>query len=981
MDENHYTTPQVIADTYEILGSIGSGGGGVVYLAQHRRLNKKVVLKADKRDLSAKSEVLRREVDALKNMSHTYIPQVYDFIIEHGTVYTVMDYIEGESLDKPLKRGERFAQAQVVEWACQLLEALVYLHSRPPHGILHADIKPANVMVTPQGDICLIDFNIALALGAEGAVAVGRSFGYASPEHYGTGSLPASTASVVRTDAATDLSRDEPSYVKTILDDSSQPSGGTSSGRKILLDVRSDIYSVGATLYHLLSGKRPARNAVDVVPLLGDEVSPQVAGIIAKAMEPNADLRYQTAEEMLWALEHLWENDPRTKRLKRNARIAAAALTIMLFAGAACSFTGLRQMQQAEEAARVEAEAAEELQRLAKEAEQAQKEALSAVGRSEDAYRIGDIPTAVEHALRAIEPDTPYRVRAQKALTDALGVYDLADSYKAVRTLTLPSEPLKLSMSPGGTRLAAVHAFQAVVFDLETGAELASLPLEPSALSDVVFLDENRLIFAGDGAVTAWDLSDKRSLWTGGAATGLALSADGRRVAAVYKVKEQADIYDTATGELVKTISFQGRRQSVAANDTFADPEDSLLALDRTGRWLAVSFDDGTLAVFDTNSGEPVDLLDPSGVSRVEGGFFGPYFAFSTWDGSVSAFAVVDMDRLVQTGGFSAQTPFHLQVDERGICISSENLLVQIDPVTGEQAELAYPEKDITVFQNRDGYTIVADAEGTVTVFNAQAQSMERLETGLSCDYLCVSGQYAVIGSQNGPVLRLLRRESHPEAELISYDPAYSHDEARLSADGSTVMLFSADGFRLYDRTGTLLAEAVIPDPGQIYDQQYRREADGTSYLEVIYNSGLRRAWSAKDGALLWERTGDAPDSSLFEEFFTDRLRIESPLHGTPAAYDRQSGELVSTLDADAYLTYVTQVKEGVVCEYVSSKGERYGLLMDENCVVLARFPNLCDIVDGTLVFDYSSGNLRQSRIYSTQELIALAKQNKEEST
>ena len=175
-------------------------------------------------------------------------------------------------------------------------------------------------------------------------------------------------------------------------------------------------------------------------------------------------------------------------------------------------------------------------------------------------------------------------------------------------------------------------------------------------------------------------------------------------------------------------------------------------------------------------------------------------------------------------------------------------------------------------------------------------------------------------------------------------------------------------------------AEKVMPDPEQIYDQQYRREVDGTSYLEVIYNDGLRRAWSAKDGALLWEQQGEAPDSSLFEEFFTDRLRIESPLHGTPAAYDRKSGRLVSMLEEDAYLTYVTQVEEGVICEYISSQGERYGLLMDEACSVLARLPALCDIVDGTLVFDYPSGDLRQSRIYSTQELIALAEQYEEES-
>ena len=199
---------RIIANTYEILQEIGSGGGGVVYLGRHLRLGKLVVLKADRRTLSARPEVLRREVDALKNLSHTYIPQVYDFLEDGGVVYTVMDYIEGESLDKPLKRGERFPQPEAVKWACQLLEALAYLHSRPPHGILHGDVKPANLMLTPQGDIRLIDFNIALALGEEGAVRVGFSRGYASPEHYGTDFSGAAATRSVSDEAATRLDAD-----------------------------------------------------------------------------------------------------------------------------------------------------------------------------------------------------------------------------------------------------------------------------------------------------------------------------------------------------------------------------------------------------------------------------------------------------------------------------------------------------------------------------------------------------------------------------------------------------------------------------------------------------------------------------------------------------------------------------------------------------------------------------------------------------
>ena len=177
--------PKVIAGIYEIDQQIGSGGGGVVYLGRHLRLQKLIVLKADKRKLTTDRAKLRREVDLLKGLTQTYIPQVYDFVEEDGVVYTVMDYIEGESLDKVLKRGQIPAQRDVVKWACELLEALSYLHSRKPYGILHGDIKPANVMLRPDGTICLIDYNIALALGEDGAISVGYSKGYASPESYG----------------------------------------------------------------------------------------------------------------------------------------------------------------------------------------------------------------------------------------------------------------------------------------------------------------------------------------------------------------------------------------------------------------------------------------------------------------------------------------------------------------------------------------------------------------------------------------------------------------------------------------------------------------------------------------------------------------------------------------------------------------------------------------------------------------------------
>lgn len=940
--------PQIIAETYEILRKLGSGGVGVVYLGRHLRLGKLVVLKADKRTLTARPEALRREVDALKNLSHTYIPQVYDFLTEDGVVYTVMDYIEGESLDKPLERGERFPQATVVGWACQLLEALAYLHSRPPHGILHSDIKPANIMLTSRDDICLIDFNIALALGEAGAVRVGISQGYASPEHYGIDYSGVGATRGVHEEAVTQV--DAPA---TVLPSGS--GGSATGGHTVLLDVRSDIYSAGATLYHLFTGRRPAPDAKAVEPIRSGEVSPAIAAILRKAMDPDPDRRYQTAAEMLAAFQHLHDNDSRTRR--RRLRIAAAAVSLGLafLAGGGMTFTGLRQMER-------------------------QQNAYALAEYSANALRSGDAPGAVRYALDALPAvrglfDPPYVPQVQRALASALGVYDLTDGFKAYRTIALDSEPLKVAASASGKWIAALTSGQVSVFDTESGERLKTLTADPSALSDMVFLNEHVILYAGDGALRAYDLSAHQELWSGKAATGITLSADGTTVAAVYKDESLAAVYDAATGEAREAVTFHGKRQSVSYNDGFADPEDNLFALNGDGTWLAVSFRDGGLRLFDLRDSEnDLEVLASSEFTHFEGGFFGQYFAFSATGTQQSVFAVIDLAAREQTGGFSAETPFHTQADKTGIYLTLENLLVKLDPVTGDQTELAYTGDDITAFAGDNGYTLAATADGACSFFDKNARLLETHAEQGHCDFVQLSGDYAVTANRDVPALRIMKLENYSEAQLCTYDPEFLHDEARLSADKSTVMLFRYDAFRLHTMDGRILAEVMIPNAEQVYDQQYRRDETG-SYLEVIYYSGLRQAWSAMDGTLLWEEAGDAPDASLEEEFTTDHLRITSPLHGTPAAYDRETGKLMRELEADAYLTYVTQVGDNVVTEYISAQGDRYGLLLDENCETLAELPNLCDILaDGTLVFDDMRGNLRQSRIYSIQELMALGK-------
>lgn len=937
---------EIIASTFEVINKIGSGGGGVVYLANHLRLNKQVVLKADRRKISTPPELLRREVDVLKDLSHPYIPQVYDFFAEGEVVYTVMDYVDGESLDRPLKRGERFSQPQVIQWAIQLLQALEYLHSpthgTPPRGYVHSDVKPANLMRRANGDICLIDFNISLALGEDSVI--GASAGYASPEHYGLDYSFSGDTATMKQETQT-------------MDDRTATMTMPGIRRKIRPDVRSDIYSTGATLYHLLSGRRPAKDALEVAPLSEMEVSPQIARMIAKAMAPNPQDRYQTASEMLWDLEHLRENDIRTIRHKRRVKTTVAALAVMFLLGGLLTFTGLKQMERAQAAGKAAAEMAEQ--------------ALSAVSGSESAYRNGDIPGAIRLAMDALTLESsPYEAPAQKALTDALGVYDLSDGFRPARTLLLPSAPLKAVLSPEGSRAAAMVSGKLLVFDTASGEKLAELPAEASALSEVVFAGENRILYAGEGALRAYDLAAGRELWSGKAATGIALSADGSTAAAVYKDENMAAVYDAATGEVRQAVTFGERRQSVIANDVFADPEDGLFALSGTGRWLAVSFSDGSLEIFDLqDSAGDLSIFDASEYTHFEGGFYGPYLAFSAAGPEESVFAVIDAEAQVQTGGFASANPFRVQADEDGILVATENILVRLDPETGEQEELAYTEGDITGFAHHGGYTLTAlsDSFG----FYDEAAALVEQRDGL-CDFTAIAGETALTADRNTPCLRILQMERHPEVQIFAYDRSYVHDEARISREGN-VLLYRYDGFRLYAPDGGILKEEALPDPEQVYDQQFRREAGG-EYLEVIYNNGTSLCYSATDGRLQEERTGTPPDGSLDEEFITDRLRITAPLHGTPKVYDLESGALVRTLEEDDYLAYAAQVDGGIMTEYITARGERYGLLLNEDCETLARLPGLCDVTeDGTLVFDDNRGNLRESRIYSLQELMAFA--------
>lgn len=960
---------EIIASIYELIQDekIGSGGGGNIYLANHLRLGKKVVLKADKRKATTRQELLRREVDVLKDLSHPYIPKVYDFFVENETVYTVMDYIEGESLDKPLKRGEKYPQPQVIKWAVQMLEALSYLHSpthgTPPRGYVHSDIKPANLMRTPNNDICLIDFNIALALGE--ANAIGCSAGYASPEHYGldfsSDDYTSSSHGRIRgkEESAQKRRKNEETAImpgafyertKTLVPDAS-----SSKVKVIVPDIRSDIYSVGATLYHLLSGKRPERNAKEVTPLSEEEFSPQIVGIISRAMNPNPDMRYQTAEDMLSAFEHLRENDIRTRRLKRSRRIALALFTGFFAVGLGLAFVGQKRMQETEAC-------------------------LKLAEYSANALAEGDVSSAIELAMQAIPSEegllhAPVTAEAQMALANALGVYDLSDGFKALDAVKLPSAPFGITVSPQGSRLAVVYAYEAAVYDMESEQKIVSLPTQESALSDIVFVDEDTILYAGVQGVAAYSLDTWEELWTGEAATNLCLSADCRTAAAVNRDEEAVRIYRVSDGAKIAERSFEGLHMSMAVNDIFADPGDNIFALNEDGSLLAVSFHNGGLMILDIdNRDEDIIVYEESDYQHFEGGFCKGYFAFSAEKEGEAQFGLIDVGKAVYVGSYTSQDSILLHADRQGIYMADKNLLVRLDPVTLEETELAYTGNvNITAFSVGEKYVLAATDDGCFSFYDSGANLLSTESGAERCVFTALMGDYAVLGNRDEPSLRLLEVEDSEGTQLLSYDARYRHAEARISGDGKKAMLFNYEDFRIYDKEGNLINQTQLPEAENIYDQQFIREGQD-SWLEVTWYDGTVRHYSAEDGSLLSEEEREAPSKDLYEEFYIDGFRIASALHGAPEVYSLESDRLVAVLEEDSYLTYVTQAGEYIITEYITAEGERYGILLDDKFRKLAYLPGLCDVVGDKLVFDYKSGILKQCGIYSLQELVELGK-------
>ena len=293
-----------IANTYEVIAQIGMGNSGIVYKARHRNLDKFVVLKKIKANAINIADN-RAEADVLKNLKHAYLPQVMDFVEDNGDIYTVMEFISGNSFKQYLDAGTAFPEKSEIIWMKQVAATLCYLHNQKP-PIIHSDLKPGNIMLTNSGNVCLIDFNISFSLGGNGFVN-GYTKNYASPEQ-----------------------------IRAWKYNQTQPN--PSLRKKI--DKRSDIYSMGATFYHIVTGNKPMPDDNGYVQDIREkkpEMNQLFGAVIMKCLEPDLKKRYQRAEDVLYDLQTMAQRSKEYRSLLRKQKIISGVLAggMILFAGLA----------------------------------------------------------------------------------------------------------------------------------------------------------------------------------------------------------------------------------------------------------------------------------------------------------------------------------------------------------------------------------------------------------------------------------------------------------------------------------------------------------------------------------------------------------------------------------------------------------------------------------------------------------------------
>ena len=284
--------------SYQLGALLGRGGMGEVYRARDTRLGRDVAIKILARDQVADPERKRRflqEARAVSALNHPNIVTLYDIASDDGVDFLVLEYVRGRPLHDVIP-PKGLPLVDVLGYAAEIAGALAAAHAA---GILHRDIKPANVMVTPDGHVKVLDFGLAKLTQPR----------QASPDSQTSVAEPALTqAGVVMGTLA---------YMPP------------EQARGEVVDARSDLFSLGAVLYEMATGARAFRKALDWTLPAAAGMPPALQRMVFKLLDPDVDLRYQTAADVVADLKRLQRLTESAGSSRRPWLTLAAALVIM----------------------------------------------------------------------------------------------------------------------------------------------------------------------------------------------------------------------------------------------------------------------------------------------------------------------------------------------------------------------------------------------------------------------------------------------------------------------------------------------------------------------------------------------------------------------------------------------------------------------------------------------------------------------------
>lgn len=277
---------QTFNDTYEIQSQIGKGGMSNVYVAVHKRLHTRWAVKQVSKNQGEKFDFLA-EANILKNLQHPMLPRIVDIFEDDDSIYIVEDFVEGITLEKWLEKHTRADEKTGAGWFADLCGVLQYLHTQE-RPIIYRDMKPSNIMLQPDGTLKLIDFGIAREYknNAQGDTAYIGTQGYAAPEQFGTAQT----------------------------------------------DERTDIYSLGVTMYHVLTGKSPYEPPYQFVPAreLNPSLSAGIEQVLSHCLKPEPDDRYPNVTALAEDLEHRYRYDRVYRKYVRTKRLRVALIVGLL---------------------------------------------------------------------------------------------------------------------------------------------------------------------------------------------------------------------------------------------------------------------------------------------------------------------------------------------------------------------------------------------------------------------------------------------------------------------------------------------------------------------------------------------------------------------------------------------------------------------------------------------------------------------------